>query len=810
MIRPIAELSRQSRKHALPRVARRTTHAVCVLLCWAGCAAGLAQTSPRSDTRPIPITEPQRGEKVSYSIQIAELLENKCTGCHGSALAEKRLSLESVAGMLKGGKSGPAIVRGKADESLMFKMAAHRILPVMPPRDKPANKPMSSAELGLLKLWIDSGAKDDSDEAGDAKTTVPKSIELGDPPPGVQPINAVDKTLDGARVAAGRANVVQVYDVDSGLEIVSLGGHKDLIQSVRFSPNGAFLAAGSYQIVTLWTAPSGSLGKSLAGHRGPILSMAVAPDGLTAYSGGQDKTIRVWNLAEGKLVRTLIGPVAVTAVAIVPGGASLVSGGGDGTIRWLDSADGRERLLMKGHTGAVLDLAVLPISPGGIRIVSAAEDGTARIWTIEHTGGTPAAGKPEKGPVEALPLVLAGHKGPIRGLGITPDCQTILTGGDDGTVRAWNARDGKAQGAPLSSGHAGAILAVAISADGKLILTGSADKTARLISRADGKVIRTLARHNGPVRSVAFSPAGDRLATADARGGLKVWETATGLGVIAFGHTAPAGAAIRPINKALFSAGGSLVSASADGTLKTWSFAGEWTVHKTLGTHVFRVLALDFSPEGGLVAAGGGEPSRSGEVKIWEVGKGLLGRSLPSLHSDTVFSLRFSPDGTKIASASADKFLKVTNVADGKLLRSYEGHTHHVLAVDWKSDGKELVTGGADNVLKVWDFGTGEQLRTLQAVGKQVTSVRWIAGKPEVVGASGDAQVRIWNPDNGAIARGFGGAGDYVYSVAASADGSRIAAGGADSALLIWNGQNGQVIQKLEPPVTAPAAAAAR
>ena len=59
---------------------------------------------------------------------------------------------------------------------------------------------------------------------------------LGDLPPGVQPINAVDMTADGTRVAAGRANVVQVYDVDSGLEIVSLGGHKDLIQSRAVQP----------------------------------------------------------------------------------------------------------------------------------------------------------------------------------------------------------------------------------------------------------------------------------------------------------------------------------------------------------------------------------------------------------------------------------------------------------------------------------------------------------------------------------------------------------------------------------------------
>ena len=151
-----------------------------------------------------------------------------------------------------------------------------------------------------MKSWIDAGARDDSTADGESRREEPKTIVLGDLPPGVQPINAVDLTADGARVAAGRANVVQVYDVDSGLEIVSLGGHKDLIQSLRFSPDGTLLAAGSYQIVTIWTAPTGQLAKSLPGHGGPVLALAVAPDGATAYSGGQDKTIRVWNLAGGE------------------------------------------------------------------------------------------------------------------------------------------------------------------------------------------------------------------------------------------------------------------------------------------------------------------------------------------------------------------------------------------------------------------------------------------------------------------------------------------------------------------------------
>ena len=136
----------------------------------------------------------------------------------------------------------------------------------MPPKDKKDAKPLTPEELGLLKLWIDAGAKDDSAEDAGAGRSRSSSASL---PPGVQPIVAVDMTADGTRVAAGRANVVQVYDADSGLEIVSLGGHKDIIQSLRFSPDGRRLAAGSYQIVTLWNVPTGGLAKTFTGHGEP-------------------------------------------------------------------------------------------------------------------------------------------------------------------------------------------------------------------------------------------------------------------------------------------------------------------------------------------------------------------------------------------------------------------------------------------------------------------------------------------------------------------------------------------------------------
>lgn len=751
---------------------------------WGIAAVVVWTTAAGAAPEPINVAVPSRKEPVSYAKDVADVLDGKCTGCHSTALAENKLNLEDVAGMLKGGKRGPAIVPGKADESLLFKMAAHRVEPVMPPKDKKDQKPLTPEELGLIKLWIDAGAPDDSAENKPAA----KPIELGALPPGVQPIVAVDMTADGGRVAAGRANVVQVYEPESGLEIVSLGGHKDIIQSIRFSPDGKRLAAGSYQVVTVWNVPTGGLAKTFNGHNDQVRALVLAADGKTAFSGSTDRTIRVWTVADGKQTRQLNAPIPVLALALAPDGQTLAVGGQDATIHLLDANDGKSRTQLKGHGGQVEGLAFLA---GGKQLVSVSADGTARIWSV------PA--KPEDKPAD--PIVLNGHKGAVHTVAVTPDGQTIATGGEDATIRLWHAVDGKSQ--RELSGHAGPVLAVAISPDGKLLLSGSADKTARLFALPDGQALKTLAGHNGPVAGVRFSSKGDRLATAGGDGGIKVWDAASGQGVIAFGHTAPNNGTIQPLHQVAFAGDNSLVSASADRTLKSWTFEGAWSEMKPLGPHVFRVLAIDFSPDGKLIATGGGEPSRSGEVKIWNAETGELVRTLDSLHSDTVFGVRFSPDGTKLACCAADKFLKVINVADGKELKAFEGHTHHVLSVDWSADGKSLVTGGADNVLKVWNFETGEQVRTLQAAGKQVTAVRWVPGKAEVVGASGDKLVRTWNPDNGGIARNYGGPEDYVFGVAVSKDGTRVAAGGADSVLFLWNGQNGQQIRKIAPPAAA-------
>ena len=83
------------------------------------------------------------------------------------------------------------------------------------------------------------------------------------------------------------------------------------------------------------------------------------------------------------------------------------------------------------------------------------------------------------------------------------------------------------------------------------------------------------------------------------------------------------------------------------------------------------------------------------------------------MHSDAVFGLDFSADGKYLASSAADKFVKVLDLSTGKVVKTFEGHTHHVLGVSWKRDGRTLASAGADNVIKVWDFVTGERKKTI-------------------------------------------------------------------------------------------------
>ena len=303
-----------------------------------------------------------------------------------------------------------------------------------------------------------------------------------------------------------------------------------------------------------------------------------------------------------------------------------------------------------------------------------------------------------------------------------------------------------------------------------------------------------------PIRALAYSADGTQLVSAGENQLIRVWASDNGLPVDTFaGHQAPAQAVA-------FLPDGAVLSGGADKAAVVWNPAPQWTLERTIGnagdasTFVDRVTSLAFSNDGKLLATGGGEPSRSGQLKIFNVADGALVREIADAHSDTIFGLAFSPDDLHLASSAADRFVKVFNAATGAHVKSFEGHTHHVLGVAWQWDGKVLASGGADNVIKVWDFITGDQRRTVAGFGKEITSLAFVANTPRVLASSGDQTVRLVNVDDGKTERNFSGPTDFMYATGVSADGKRVISGGQASTLFEWLVDDGQLLRSLAAP----------
>ncbi len=317
-----------------------------------------------------------------------------------------------------------------------------------------------------------------------------------------------------------------------------------------------------------------------------------------------------------------------------------------------------------------------------------------------------------------------------------------------------------------------------------------------------------------PISAVAFSADGRQLITTGDDNNIYFWNAESGASLETLpGEPARVSALRSTPTGLMLSVAGNMLQVRDPRPV--WKLAGVLganpgnSLDVTASPMVGRVLSVAFSPDSTTLATGGGDPSRSGELILWSVDSRQPVRVFTEAHSDTVFDIEFSRDGKYLASASADKFMKVFELAGGTLVRAFEGHTGHVLAVAWKGDGSTLATGGADNVIKVWTFLTGEQVRTITTHTKQVTDVDYVGVTDNIVSCSGGKDVRYHQASNGRFYREFSGNTDYVYAAESNRSEKLVVAGGQDGVLRVWNGENSQLLMSFDPPLSAEEAATA-
>ena len=162
-------------------------------------------------------------------------------------------------------------------------------------------------------------------------------------------------------------------------------------------------------------------------------------------------------------------------------------------------------------------------------------------------------------------------------------------------------------------------------------------------------------------------------------------------------------------------------------------------------------------------------------------------------HTDVVYRISFSPDGTRIASASSDDTIKLWDASTGEELRTFKGHTDFVYSVRFSPDGTRIASGSWDDKIKLWDATTGEELRTLTGHTSGVLSVSFNPDGTRIASASWDKTIKLWDATTGEELRTLTGHTSPVESVSFSPEGTSLYSQ-SFSENLVWNPSTGQIV----------------
>ena len=551
------------------------------------------------------------------------------------------------------------------------------------------------------------------------------------------------------------------------------------------------------------------------GHSAKVTSLVpFNPEGTQLLSASEDGSIRIWDLA-GKHLRQINNGTAVTALAVHPVTNRIATTGANDIIHLWDAAKGSKIGDLKNDhefdyqrasaartrdvAKRVADLRLKKVQANEKRWNELLEQTkkqaealnvASKEFDVKESELRKARKEDEIARHEVTRIEASEDKSPLgaaKGRAKkTSDALNKVQGEFTAAKRKkvgaernrdLAVRDGtKAAEAFLSS------QAATLEANGQLAAAEEAVKTIEESAKTHS---------HGAIRSLSFCADGSTLAAATEKLGVRLWslKTMKPLDVLQRG---------RDTAMSSFAPSGELVTAFADKSLvrfpnPSWSKTRQ--IGDGSGPAPFhgRVLALEFHPRGSLLASGSGIPSRSGELKLWDIHSGNLEFEIPKPHNDTITGFAFSPDGSSIASSSTDRLIKVHQLDTGALIHKLEGHTNFALDVAWSADGQTIASAGADKLTKLWNAETGKQTKSEGGSRKEFTSIQFLESGNSLLTATGENTVKLGNQN-------LGGIQGFVYTATASQDGQIIVAGGEDGILRVWTAKDRKLLYSFPPP----------
>ena len=486
-------------------------------------------------------------------------------------------------------------------------------------------------------------------------------------------------------------------------------GHTESVLSVAYDPTGRFLATGGAdRAVQLWAINGARPVWRMRDFADGVWAVAFSPDGktLAAANNAPTPVIRIIHTEKGTIAHRLVGHTdKVYALAFSPDGQHLASGGYDKTVRFWDLEEGKERALLSGHEQPVRGLA---FGPDRRTVVSAALDGTARVW---QTGTRP----PEAADVTRDALLASAA---VAGSG-----STFIFAEESGrvSVRLGDVFPGRIpvpgalQLTPIAVDvpPKSLVKVVAAAPDGRAVLGATPDAILfwriyqlRPRGKEPGNPLPLPAARPfrlptpKPVYAMALDAADKYLATLDADG-LRVWDLRSLPAIHDRAYEVPSRLvlAVAGARDLAFHPAGDRIAVAIRNGVRIVDLTGK-VLADMPDVHAGQVEAVAFDPAGTQLATAGA----GGLVRVWKVSPAgeLTHQANLHAHSDAVLTLAFSPDGCTLASGGEDRAVVLWDPLTGQERAVLTGHANRLLRVQFTVDGSALITIGLDGAVKRW------------------------------------------------------------------------------------------------------------